>query len=384
MPRTRFMAAAMAVAAPLPAIAATAIDTGDSAGAYHSQFCPRLEAELGKAKLDYVCTPTSGTADNIERVAKNPAEIGYAQLDVFALETAGRGGDKAFTRIRADDVRECIFAVTRSREIGNFGDVAVHAPRLRAVIPPANSGSAGTFRFLQKIDPEGLAKVREVMITASPDEAIKTALAADDTIGFFVQFPDPDNARFRMIQELGGHIVPVLDRNILRQQIGAQKVYFAQDTQVASASWAKTGTTVTTACTPIVLFTGATAALGGDKAKQDHRDMIATVAAIKPEDLVPKESIYEKLLKRGRELSAVSVEALLKYSEDARAKAKPYLDQAREATERARDAAGKAIEAAKPAYDKAKEAAAKAYERAKEEAKELMEKSRPSETTPKP
>ena len=379
MCRFRLAATVAALSAvPLAAAdAAQSINTGDATGAYHAQFCPRLEAELTKAKLDYVCTPSNGTAENVERVAKSPAQIGYGQLDVFAHEIASRGGVQAFTRLRADDVRECVFAVTRAKEITSWGDVAVHAPRLRVVVPPANSGSAGTFRYLQDIDAEGLGKAREVISAASPDEAIKTALAAEDTVAIFVQFPDPGNPRFKLVQDLGGHIVPVLDRNILRQQVGEQKVYFAQETQVANASWVKTGTMVTTACTPIVVFTGATASIAGDKAKQDHKDLIATIAAIKAEDLLPKESVYERLWKRSKELSATGVEAMLKYSEDAREKAKPFLDRAKEAT-------SKAMEAAKPAYDKAKELSTKAYERAKEEAKELMDKSLPKDGTGKP
>jgi hypothetical protein len=362
--RTLASVALLAVVSPA---AATDINSGEADGVYNSRFCPRLETQLTNARFDYKCRASNGTAENVERAARDPMAIGFGQLDVFALEVAKYGGAGAFTRLRVDDARECVFAVTRNREITNYGEVAVFASRLRFVLPPASSGSAATFRYLQKIDPTGVGAAKIVINAPSTEEALRMALSADDTVALFVQVPDPATPRFKLIQELGGHVVPVLDRNILRQQIEDRKIYFAQETEVTNARWLKSGTKVVTACTPLVVFTGSNDRVSGDKAKQDHKDLIATVVTMSQKDFLPVEPLFQRLLKRTRELSGASAERLVKLSEDAREKSKPWV-------EKAKDATGKAIEQAKPALEKAREAGRKALDKATEEARELIEK----------
>jgi hypothetical protein len=276
----------------------------------------------------------------------------------MALEAQKLGGIAQFTTIRSGDVRECLFAVTRNKQITNYGELAVKAGELRFILPPEQSGSVGSFNFLRQIDTSGLGQASKITYAASTDEALRQALAADDTVSFFVQFPDPDNPRFKAIQDQGGHIVPVIDRQVLRQQIGDQKVYFPQETQVTNATWLKAGQTVTTACTPMVVFTGQTDKIASDKDKQDHKDVIATIKALDEEVLLPKEGLFSKVWKRTRELSAQSAEQLIKASEQAREQAGPMLE-------------------------KAKEMGSQAYERAKQEMKELMEKAQPPKEAPK-
>jgi hypothetical protein len=209
----------------------------------------------------------------------------------------------------------------------------------------------------------------------STDDAIAQALSADDTVTLFVQQADPDNPRFRKVTDQGGHFVPVIDRAILRQQVAGEKIYYAEETQVANANWSRAGVKVVTACTPLVIFTGATERVTGDKERQDHRDLIATVRDLKTEDIIPTEGVWKRLVRLTRELSATSVEEAMRLSEEARKRAKPLIESAKEAT-------GKAIDAAKPAIEKATEAAKEAIDRAEREAKELMEKARPAPESP--
>jgi hypothetical protein len=208
-------------------------------------------------------------------------------------------------------------------------------------------------------------------------------MTSDDTYSQIVQFPDPDNERFELIRKLGGHIVPVIDRTILRQEVAGKKVYFAQETQVENAGWLKSGRRLVTACTPLVVFTGNPERVQGEQARKDHEDLIRTVAAFRPGDLMPEESLFSKLLKRSKELSAASTEKILELTDQARETAKPYAEKAREAAEetakQAREAAERASEAAKPYIDKTKEAAQKAYEDSLKAAKDLLDKSKPGE-----
>lgn len=372
--------AALAAACGTLAAPATAsqINTGGTGGAYQSNFCPVLAQQLKLAQLDYQCTASAGTRENMERVLANPRQLGYGQLDVFTLEGRNMKAEAALSIVRQDDVRECVFAVTRNKDIANFGELAANAGRLRFILPPAASGSAATFEFLRSIDADGLGRAKAVSNAASTDDAIREALSADDTVSLFVEFPDPDAERFALIGKLGGHIVPVIDRTILRQEQAGRKIYFAQETQVENAEWTKSGRKVVTSCTPLVVFTGSPDRVQGEQARKDHEDMIRTVAALKSGSLLPEESLFQRMLKRTKEVSATSAEKVLEATEQAREKAKPYtekaMEAAKEAGEQAKQAAGRASEAAKPYYDKGKEAAQKAFDDALKAAKELMEK----------
>jgi hypothetical protein len=357
---------------------ANRINTGAADGPYQVSFCPVLAQQLQLAQFDYACTPSTGTRENLERVLSDPRQLGYAELDGFVLARKQLAAEAAFSIVRQDDVRQCLYAVTRNPELTNWGELAANAQRLRFILPAATSDSSASFQFLRSIDPSGVGKAKEVRHTPAIETAIREALSAEDTVSLFVQFPDPDSEPFPLINELGGHIVPVIDRSILRQEAGGRKIYFAQETQVERPEWVRSARKIVTACTPVLLFTGSASQVTPDKARKDHEDMIRTIGALNASALLPEEGMLSKLLKRSKELSAASTEKVLAATEEARQRARPYTDKAmetaRETAEQAKEAAARASDAAKPYLDKSKEAARKAYDDAMKLAKELMQK----------
>ena len=352
---------------------ASRIHTGDETGTFHARFCPELVSILGQSELAYTCQASTGTSANVREVMASRSDLAYAQLDIVARVLERLDGAGAIIPIRKDDARQCLFAVTKRRELQSFGELSALAPELKFHLPPEDSNSSGTFRILQEIDPAGLGRAAAVQHEASAEDAIRAALASENAVAFFVEFPNPNDTRFTLVRELGGHFVPIIDREILRHHIGGEKVYFAQETQVSNAEWLKSARKAVTACTPMVLFTGAPEKITEPKARQDHEDMIATVRALRTEMLLPQESTFARILARTKELSASSAEKLMQASERAKERARPYIQDAKEVTERA-------IEAAKPTLDKAKEYGRKFYEQAREGLKGLMDSN--SETEP--
>jgi len=354
---------------------AASINTGGADAPYQVNFCPVLAKQLKLAQFDFSCTPSAGTRENVERVLTDPRQLGYAEFDAFLIASKELAAEQAFSIVRQDDVRQCLYAVTRNPELTNWGELAANAQRLRFIVPAATSAS---FQFLRSIDPSGVGKAKEVRHAPAIETAIREALSAEDTVGLFVQFPDPDSEPFPLINELGGHIVPVIDRTILRQEAGGRKIYFAQETQVERPEWVRSARKIVTACTPVLLFTGSAGNVTPDKARKDHEDLIRTIGALNAGALMPEEGLLSKLLKRSKELSAASTEKVLEATEEARQKARPYTDKAmetaRETAEQAKEAAARASDAAKPYLDKSKEAARKAYDDAMKLAKELMQK----------
>lgn len=303
------------------------INTGGESGAYHSTFCPALVSQLNQLGKPSDCVTSEGTGENLQRVARNPVEIGFGQLDVFALEADRYGGRNAFEIVRSDDVRECVFAVTRNRSYTNFGEIAVNADRIRFILPPEASGSAKTFEYLRKIDPEGLGRARNVINATDTDEAIRMTLADESAVSFFVQFPDPSNERFRTIRQLNGHLVPVVDSIILRQQVDGRTVYYAKETPISQLKWLNLGRRVVTVCTPLILFTGATDRVTGTERRAEHRQLVLNIRAMRREELVPRESPVARILERTRQLSARARFHFQELSLTARERAKPFLER---------------------------------------------------------
>jgi hypothetical protein len=321
----------MAAAAALPA-QANQINTGGSTGSYALTFCPLVEKALKDNKFDYVCTPSEGSRENIQRSIADPTQIGFSQLDVFALEKNRLGDQKLLTAMRSDIGRECLFMVTGNKQLNSFGQIAAAASQLRFVLPPAKSGSSATFEYLQQVDPQGLGLAQDVTYVESADAAITQAMASDDMVTLLVQFPDPSNARFKAITAGGGTIVPVIDRTILRQEFGGEKVYYAEETDITPPKWLKTVPKLITACTPMVLITGTPDRLPDGTAQRDQQDLIRTMQALPVDQLRPKQGFFKTLWNKTKTLSAQSIEKMVVLSEEAREKAKPMLDDAIEKT----------------------------------------------------
>ena len=310
---------------PAPGVA---INTGGEAGAYHSAFCPVLAARMKEGGVSARCVPSRGTRENLERVLAEPSQFGYGQLDVFALESSLLSARKSFQILRQDDARECLFAVTKNRSITSFGALSLFAKNMAVFLPPIESGSAGTFQFLSTVDDDGLGRAKAVAHAASADEAIRQALASDDGVAFFVQFPDSSNERFQAIKRLGGHLVPVIDRDILRQEVEGRRVYFAEETEIENPSFVSDGGKLTTACTPLIVFSGTSDRLTSDEARRAHDATATAIKLLRHENLTPREPNLQRIARRSRELSSTALDRLTRTSELARARAKPFLDWA--------------------------------------------------------
>jgi hypothetical protein len=196
-------AATLALGGPTIAQEAKSIFTGGEKGAYHTLFCPPLPAALSNAYFQgYRCTLSRGTLENIDRVLKEPTNIGFVQLDVFAAEATKRRDEfKKLTVIRSDIACEGLWMVTKNPDLDNYGHVLGLARRIPFVLPAQGSGSAASFAFLQANDPEGLGRVLETSKSYVADATATISEVASSTngaVGFFAQFADPDNANFNL------------------------------------------------------------------------------------------------------------------------------------------------------------------------------------------
>jgi hypothetical protein len=313
--RSIFAAAALLVfAGQAHAFSIASENSGD-----HKDFCPPLERALKKAGFTYNCLQTGGSQASVARVSTAPRDIGFAQLDIYAWEMQ-KPRARPLTLLRTDLGSECLFMVTRTKSLGSYGEVAARAGSLRFVLPPKDSGSAATFEFLQKLDPAGLGKARNVAYAASTGAALEETLAAadNDTVTLFVQFPAPSHQLFKTIGAKDGAFIPVISRAMLEQEVAGQKVYVAQETQIANPTFLKKRETVVTACTPLAMFTGTPGAVrkaantGRPRfAQVRHAAMTRTVRKFDRDRLVPAQGFLDALWKNTKVLSRSAVDELV-------------------------------------------------------------------------
>jgi hypothetical protein len=309
-----FTVATIATAALAQPVSRSVIKTGGSAGAYHGDFCPPLEPVLKGAQFPgYKCTACvqgqpCGSVANIDYCLANPGAICFSQLDVYAKTALEKPEVAEKLQVLKQVACEGIWIVTKNPVIKDYGDVLGLSRRLPFKV--ASGGSAATFQFLRKSDPEGLGRAREANIDTSvgADKVIENVSKNDNDVGLFVQFANPNNAIIRsmMNKERGLRVIPVISRSISRIRVGETPVYQVQKFELAGG-W---GTTeVETTCTPVVIL-GSKPTMFKDKADaDDQRDLIEQFGKVSEDALLPKTGTLAALMKKMRKVSDSAMQA---------------------------------------------------------------------------
>ncbi len=319
------------VSTALLALTATAqaqksILTGGEKGAYNSTFCPPLPAVLGSSMFQgYRCTPTGGTLDNIAGVLSKPSNVGFVQLDVFAREVANRPElAKQVAVIRQDIACEGLWMVTKNDKLKNYGDVLGYARRTTFVIGGEKSGSAASFDYLRKIDPDGLGRAGNdrypIKYVADTTTMLNTIASGNDTssVGFFVQFADPENANIKLMVEKGLTVIPVVSREIANAKVGDQGLYNVQSFSLKAAGIWASGDERVTACTPVAVITGSPEAQKDANARDDQADLIKAIRDVPSSALLPQDSRLANLMRNIKKVSNVAVDEMIAAADKAK------------------------------------------------------------------
>lgn len=235
-----------------PAATAQVVYAGPADGDYFSAICPQVIDSLRRDAFDYRCATSAGVLDSLDRVIAQPADIGIGQLDVIAHYIARHLGQLAV--VDADIAAQCLFAISRTALAPQFSQL----PAATALaLPPADSGSAASFRLLQSVAPR-LARLRRIGYHGSIVDAVDAVRTGGADVAFFVQAADIDGSAFRIAAASGLHFIPVFDRAIADLEIARIPVYVPYQVRMTS-NLSGDDTEVLrlrTLCTPVVLFTG--------------------------------------------------------------------------------------------------------------------------------
>lgn len=266
------MALGLALASPA---SAEFIHAGSESGSYTGTFCPLVQAALKSEYFDMSCKTSAGTGANINSVLANPKDVALGQLDIVGSQPQSMLDKLAI--VDPDMGLECLYAVTADPDISSISEISKRIPM---ALPSADSGSALTFKKLQSLD-ENLASLRNIQNMPDAKSAVQSVVDGQAAMAFFVQFPDTDNEVFEIANKNDLTFIPVITRKLLRQEANGIKLYQPSEVSVTSPGWAgklqgKSGLTVTTTCTKIVVFTGVAETMTGE----DAEDQLAKIQAI--------------------------------------------------------------------------------------------------------
>ncbi len=297
------------------------IYTGGKTGSYFTVFGPLLKDVLSKQFFRYDLVQSAGSIENIKQVAAAPASLALVQTDVLADEVAQKP-DLAgkIVVIRSDVASECAFAVTaasNAERLTNWGDVESFGRRLKLITGPADSGSAATLTFIKSLSDT----LKDVPVTnaESVDAAIDAVAKGKADVAFFVQFPDPSNARFKQIGDAKLAYVPVVNRALLRQTAKDSPAYVATEVKVTGPGIAalRGSTKITTVCTPIAYISGNPDLLPAGNAQTDLKELVQKLRATDVATLRPKEGWFKQALENSVRSTGAGLESMLKSAEDA-------------------------------------------------------------------
>lgn len=304
-----------------PAFAQHAIYTGSQGGAYNSTFCPPIPNALNNAFFSgYHCQTSGGTLDNIKQVITKPSELGFVQMDVMALQ-AKENPDlmKQISVARSDIACEGLWMVTKNPQLKSYGDVLGYARRIPFILPGQGSGSTASFKFLQSIDPDGLGRATNIKYVNDAATVINTVAAGSDlSVGFFVQFADPENANIRLMQDKGLTIIPVVSREIANAKVADQTLYQVQSFNIKSGGFFASGEDKVTACTPVAIITGNPEAAKTPNDRDNQKDLIEAIQKVPANQLLPQEPRFAKLISGARRVTGSALNDMLSLTDRAR------------------------------------------------------------------
>lgn len=195
--------------------------TCDTLGALFS--CNPMETKGSGENVDRLKAPlTDPTAADVTFLKGHMAEAwqkesGFTDNYVFVRSIAGEAIFLVMKPETADAVR-------------NWAGVKEAAFLLSLGLPGEKSGDAAVFKALQAIDGSPLQAL-DVKYFKGKTELVAAVQAGQIQIGWFVQYPNPDNALFKAINDASLVVMGVVDPDFL--QLGGS--FGVQDVVIANA-----------------------------------------------------------------------------------------------------------------------------------------------------
>lgn len=169
----------------------------------------------------FSCTPeeTGGTVDNGERLLAGTLDVALMKGDAAASLADKNPGKVTVIRYVAGEAVLIFMRPEIAAAVGSWVGVKENAFLVSIGLPGEKSGDAALFRSLQSVQGSPL-KDADVLVSKDRGELVSAVVSGKVKIGFLVQYPNPDNATFKAINDAGLVIMGVVDPDFSQMPFG--------------------------------------------------------------------------------------------------------------------------------------------------------------------
>lgn len=175
------------------------IASGETGGTYRNVYATNLEKQL--RSFDVYHRKTSGSGENLERLADGKADIAFVQADVFAARSKADPDRFGSLRVLGKLDDECIFfAHRRKGPPQSLADLTrpIKGKNPRVAIGSRNGGMASTWEYLVTLLP-GLATA-EPVYDGDVLALNQLGVGLFDAVGWVT---DPNNYSHKLLKAVG-------------------------------------------------------------------------------------------------------------------------------------------------------------------------------------
>ncbi len=274
---------AVALAALLAGVAAAqaaevAIGAGGRSGEYTNTIVPAISEAMRPLGFSAVAQVSAGSQQNIDDVRSGKLQAALSQLDVAALDLL-ESEDESLVLLGKIAPEALLCAARQGGRVRNYFDLTdEHDRPLKVSVGSAKSGTARTFAYLMKLDPE----LKDVKLYHKKNTKVELSrlLSGNRDLVCFVMMPNPDNSRVKIVADNKDlFFIEIKNPKFAQVRVNESAVYGFMDVPVTPGVWGFNATKVRT------LVTWVGVVVNEDTIDEALLDALAT-AVLKP-DLLP-------------------------------------------------------------------------------------------------
>ncbi len=169
----------------------------------------------------FSCTAeeTGGTVDNGERLVAGTLDMALMKGDVAATLAEQNLGKVNVLRYVAGEAVFVFMKPEIAMAVGSWLGIKDNAFLISIGLPGEKSGDAALFRSLQSVKDSSL-KDATVVVFKDRAEVVAAVVSGKVQIGFLVQYPNPENATFKAINDAGLVVMGVVDPDFSQMPFG--------------------------------------------------------------------------------------------------------------------------------------------------------------------